>query len=293
MNRRHWRVYKSPNTCNHPSLFLFHIPTIHWPLAIGQWSSTFYIFSTNTYDVSLRACMIFFAPIYHIPHSQSETLTSPSEPGLLVTKSLHTCLYLLSSRPGFLRQRSLLPLLLILLFIKKEGTILRPIHPADLEAMLGMERRAELGDLLVRVYFKSKCQSMVADFFLRNLSKKQPAFHSTSNPSNINHHDTSTLSAFLNSSSTTYRMGCLLSKHLLPMTNKLGYCYHWVTSIGNKSVASDVIANASTSGASLKLNDKVRLTMSDTGKVPMTNESDCCCHQVTVTRPNLYDARLS
>ena len=122
MNQRHWRVFKSPNICNHPSLFLFHIPNTpcHWPLATGHRSHTFYIFSTYTYSVLSRACVIFFAPIYHIPHSPNETLASPSEPAFLVTKSLHLCLYPLPTLPAFPHLSILLSLLVVLLFIKEE-----------------------------------------------------------------------------------------------------------------------------------------------------------------------------
>ena len=47
----------------------------------------------------------------------------------------------------------------------------------------------------------------------------------------------------------------------------LGCCYNWVAGIRNKSVANEIVANASTSEASLKANDKVQLTISETGKI--------------------------
>ena len=67
-------------------------------------------------------------------------------------------------------------------------------------------------------------------------------------------------------------MGAFFSKPLFPMTDRLGCCYHWVTGMGNKSAASGIVANALTSGVSLKLNDKVPVAVLDMGKVVKTND---------------------
>ena len=60
-------------------------------------------------------------------------------------------------------------------------------------------------------------------------------------------------------------MGATLSKNLPPLTKNVVA----IIGLGGgiESVPNDVVANVSTSGVSLKLNDKVRLTVLDTGKV--------------------------